>query len=339
MLQANLFTHRFNYLFDRICQLEFVPWNAWFSAGALFSSLFMIMSVFILLLLVYNTVTKQPIEKQVIKPVMPGVNLPLSHLGFYMLTLLICAILHEAGHALAALRERVRLHGFGIFLLGVYPGAFVNLDRNDLQSLSPVRQLRIYCAGVWHNAVIVFLSIALFYSLPWVLMPAYFTGQGVGVTYLKEGSVVTGNRGLLVGDAITRINACPVQNQTDWYRCLEEAHTRPTGYCVSGTYLSIVGSHDPARINQSHHYPGARRALSAVAIAQNIHIGPADISSKSEAKPAQNAHKPVDCCPSQSASTHLCFTYFVYGVKSNPSRVLIARIRSLHHTFPSPSLI
>ncbi|KAA0200005.1 Membrane-bound transcription factor site-2 protease [Fasciolopsis buskii] len=117
---------------------------------------------------------------------MPGVNLPLNQLGFYMLTLLLCAFLHEAGHALAALRERVRLHGFGIFLFGIYPGAYVDLNTADLQSLTPFGQLRIYCAGVWHNAVIAMISVAVFYAMPWILSPVYQTGTGVGVTYLRE---------------------------------------------------------------------------------------------------------------------------------------------------------
>ncbi len=117
---------------------------------------------------------------------MPGVNLPMSHLGFYMLTLLVCVVLHEAGHALAALRERVRLHGFGFFLFGIYPGAYVDISDTDLNSLSPLRQLKIYAAGVWHNGVIVLLSVLIFYTLPFLLSPAYVTHKGVGVINLQQ---------------------------------------------------------------------------------------------------------------------------------------------------------
>lgn len=35
---------------------------------------------------------------------MPGVNLPASQLSYYLLTLLVCGILHEMGHAIAAVR-------------------------------------------------------------------------------------------------------------------------------------------------------------------------------------------------------------------------------------------
>ena len=33
---------------------------------------------------------------------MPGVNLPASQIGYYLMTLLVCGILHEVGHAVAA---------------------------------------------------------------------------------------------------------------------------------------------------------------------------------------------------------------------------------------------
>ncbi|VDN38197.1 unnamed protein product [Dibothriocephalus latus] len=186
VLQARFFTQKLNPFFHRLGNVDWFPWGLWFSIGTAFSAIFMCLSVVVLSLLAYNTVMRKPIEKQIITPVMPGVNLPLSQVGFYMLTLLVCVVLHEAGHALAALREKVRLHGFGFFLFGIYPGAYVDISDSDLCSLSPLRQLRIYCAGVWHNGVIVFLSLILFHALPWLLVPAYSTNRGVGVVSVLE---------------------------------------------------------------------------------------------------------------------------------------------------------
>ncbi|CAL8073153.1 unnamed protein product [Calicophoron daubneyi] len=247
---------------------------------------------------------------------MPGVNLPFSQMGFYMLTLLLCALLHEAGHALAALHERVRLHGFGVFLFGFYPGAYVDLNTADLQGLAPFNQLRIYCAGVWHNAVIAIFSVLLFYTMPYLLSPGYHTGSGVGVTYLRENSVVTGHRGLSLGDAITRINSCPVANQSDWYRCLEEAHARPSGYCVSGAYLNTI--------HTTYEAQGPRRTLSAVASVGRS----ADSGETGYTGTPGDSQSTFDCCSHQSASTHLCFTYSVlskHGGKSPRYACLPAR--------------
>ena len=66
------------------------------------------------------------------------------------LAVLLSAFLHEAGHAVCALVEGVTLNGFGLFLMVVYPGAYVDLDTETLLSKTHFQQLRIYCAGVSH---------------------------------------------------------------------------------------------------------------------------------------------------------------------------------------------
>jgi len=78
-------------------------------------------------------------------------------------------------------REQVRVNGFGMFFMAVYPGAFVDLYTEHLTVISPLRQLRIYCAGVWHNAVLVLVGLVLLWSLPYFLVPIYVTGQGAVV--------------------------------------------------------------------------------------------------------------------------------------------------------------
>ena len=79
-------------------------------------------------------------------------------------------------------REQVRVNGFGMFIMAIYPGAFVDLHSDHLQAISPARQLRIYCAGIWHNLVLVALGIFVFYALPYLLSPLYITGAGVIIT-------------------------------------------------------------------------------------------------------------------------------------------------------------
>ena len=83
-------------------------------------------------------------------------------------------------------REQVRVDGFGLFLLLIYPGAYVNLSSEQLQIISPIRQLRIYCAGVWHNFIIVLVAIAILFVYPYTLIPFYTTGKGVVITSVSE---------------------------------------------------------------------------------------------------------------------------------------------------------
>lgn len=49
-----------------------------------------------------GTILKE--EQVVLQPVLPGVNLPQSHLTHYFATIFICTVFHELGHAIAAIK-------------------------------------------------------------------------------------------------------------------------------------------------------------------------------------------------------------------------------------------
>ena len=85
--------------------------------------------------------------------------------------------------------------------MAVYPGAFVDLYTEHLTVISPVRQLRIYCAGVWHNAVLVLVGLVFLWSLPYLLVPIYVTGQGAVVVNVLKVSKLQNIHVLLVVDA------------------------------------------------------------------------------------------------------------------------------------------
>lgn len=82
-------------------------------------------------------------------------------------------IKQEAGHAISALTENISISSTGLFIMGIYPGAFVQLDQIAMRMLHPLRKLRIICAGVWHNIVLSLLAYLALYSLPLLLLPAY----------------------------------------------------------------------------------------------------------------------------------------------------------------------
>ncbi|XP_064618004.1 membrane-bound transcription factor site-2 protease-like [Liolophura sinensis] len=267
--QLRWFSTWFNRLFVRIAQWKPGFLRAWFTMGIVFALVAMVMSVFLLSLLVINTIRRQPVEQQVLTPVMPGVNLPASQITYYLLTLLVCGILHEVGHAVAAVREQVRVNGFGIFVLLLYPGAYVDLSTEHLQIISPLRQLRIYCAGVWHNFIIVLASVIFLFVLPWLLVPFYTVGNAVVLTHVLENSAVSGPLGLAVGDHVTSIGDCRVTSVEDWQTCIRVSlQERNSGYCMS---LALIDKWDTAT-----------KSLSDV--------------------PAK------DCC-NRTSSTHLCFSY------------------------------
>ena len=77
------------------------------------------------------------------------------------------------------------MNGFGLFLYIIYPGAYVDLNSEDLSKTNPIKQLRIYCAGVWHNFILCVIACILIFGLPWLLLPLY-SSDGTLITYQSE---------------------------------------------------------------------------------------------------------------------------------------------------------
>lgn len=226
------YTTKFNRLFHVLGNSSKWVCSCWFTLGALAGVLLMLLSVAVLILTLYQAVTVSDSSQQVLTPIMPGVNLPWSDIAYYLLTLVVCGVFHEAGHALAATTEQVRVNGFGVFMLFLYPGAFVDLHSDHLAVISPKRQLKIYCAGVWHNVILVLCAVGLMCVMPYMMAPFYTTGLGAVVTSVTQDSVLAGK--LEEGSIITKVNGCPILSTSDWQACVERVSVTPqTGYCVA----------------------------------------------------------------------------------------------------------
>lgn len=106
IFQLKWYTVKCNRLFIRLSNWRPNFLKAWFNIGVICGLIGQILSVFVLMYTLYDSVAKKtnPNEK-VLVPVLPGVNLPSDQKIFYFIALLICGILHEFGHAIAASRE------------------------------------------------------------------------------------------------------------------------------------------------------------------------------------------------------------------------------------------
>uniref|UniRef100_A0A8C9F1U9 Membrane-bound transcription factor site-2 protease n=1 Tax=Pavo cristatus TaxID=9049 RepID=A0A8C9F1U9_PAVCR len=216
----------------------------WFSMGMVFGIAAMFGSVILLGKTLMQTLTQMLTEAptaqndRMLQVVVPGVNLPVSQLTYFFSAILISGVIHEVGHGVAAIREQVRFNGFGIFIFIVYPGAFVDLFTTHLQLISPVQQLRIFCAGVWHNFVLGVVSFMVLFLLPAFLFPFYYTGVGALVTEVSEDSPANGPRGLFVGDIVTSLQDCPIYGVEDWNSCLGDfSQKSQIGYCINAATL------------------------------------------------------------------------------------------------------
>ncbi|GMT17520.1 hypothetical protein PFISCL1PPCAC_8817 [Pristionchus fissidentatus] len=165
-------------------------------------------------------------------PIVPGVNLPLNQIPIFMLVLVVCAVIHELGHAWCARSKGVAVNGFGIFLFGIYPGAFTDIDTNSLQRAPSWHRIQIFSAGVWHNLVMAGMAYALYANSTVILSPVYTTGAGIMITDVDASSGLYGAGGLQFGDVVTAIDDCEVRSSSSWRSCIRQRQQAVDGRCV-----------------------------------------------------------------------------------------------------------
>lgn len=59
--------------------------------------------------------------------------------------------------------EGVQVEYLAIFVAILFPGALVAFNLESLHALQRISALRIYCAGIWHNAVVRLQSLCQVY--------------------------------------------------------------------------------------------------------------------------------------------------------------------------------
>ncbi|KAG7209465.1 hypothetical protein KM043_015554 [Ampulex compressa] len=194
-------------------------WNAWFNAGVIISIILLPVATIIILKMTFNIWTSGPSmesgnSRALLEPMLPGVDVPFNEIGYYTVTLAICSIVHELGHALAAAREDVQLFGLGI----------------------------------WHNIILATLAVTILTLSTWLWAPFYTVGYGVYVKSILPNSPVKGLAGLLEHDVIYKLNDCPVKHSEDWYDCiLQTIHQPALGYCVRQSFIQDYDESVPSR--------------------------------------------------------------------------------------------
>lgn len=166
-------------------------------------------------------------------PIIPGFNLPWSHIPIFMAVLVVAAVFHELGHAWAAISNGVTVNGFGIFILAVYPGAFTDIEPITLKRASAFRRLQIFGAGIWHNLLLALLAMTIFHLTPIIVSPVLAQGYGVSVKGVDVRSGLSNPRtGLVYGDIVKSVDECTVETMADWWKCIRASKNMHNGRCV-----------------------------------------------------------------------------------------------------------
>ncbi|XP_017149107.1 membrane-bound transcription factor site-2 protease [Drosophila miranda] len=177
-----------------------------------------------------------PVQLEIL---LPGVNLPLEEIGYYITTLVLCLVVHEMGHAMAAVLEDVPVTGFGIKFFFCLPMAYTELSNDHLNSLRWFKKLRVLCAGIWHNFLFAGICYLLISTIGITMSPFFVYNEHVIVTELTRKSALRGERGLKVDNLITQVNGCPISSVESWHSCLYSTMKKRAGYCVSADFIQL----------------------------------------------------------------------------------------------------
>ncbi|VDL80520.1 unnamed protein product [Nippostrongylus brasiliensis] len=136
------------------------------------------------------------------------------------------------GHSAAATTYNVKVNGFGVFLLGLYPGAFTDIDPDSLRRSHPRHRLEIFGGGIWHNIVLAVFAYLMFLWTPYILSPLFAEGQGVTVTGVDSRSGLYGTGGLAEGNVVISVDDCSIRKRDDWRGCVRRLENHRHGRCV-----------------------------------------------------------------------------------------------------------
>ena len=169
----------------------------------------------------------------------PGLNpyLPIAE-GWIALVLTI--IVHEAGHGIVARVYGVKVESTGIVLfLGLPIGAFVNIERDELDKISIKQKSSIMTAGPMSNIILAGVSLFLMFLITSSLtisQPINPNIFGVSVTTINPNSLAE-SLGLTKGSTIQQIQNNEIRNPAD----LNENLGSNLGKTVSITWLNENG--------------------------------------------------------------------------------------------------
>ncbi|XP_010439594.1 PREDICTED: membrane-bound transcription factor site-2 protease homolog isoform X2 [Camelina sativa] len=144
----------------------------------------------------------------------PSTLVSLSGIAYVFVSTVITVSVHELGHALAAASEGIQMEYIAVFIAAIFPGGLVAFDHDVLQSLPSFSALRIYCAGIWHNAVFCTLCVFALFLLPLMLSPFYKHGESLTVVDVPSMSPLFGY--LSPGDVIVSLDGIQVHKPSEW---------------------------------------------------------------------------------------------------------------------------
>lgn len=227
---------------------------------AILGMIFMVYTIIMSLIYMIQAYMIQTPSAPAAALLLPGVDIPGSPVFIPIVSGLIALVLlmvvHEFGHGILARVDGVRIKSIGVILAAILPGAFVELNEEDVEKAKRSVKLRIYAAGSIFNIALAGIALSVVLILSSSFIPYAFQPDGLTITSITPNGPAEGV--LKEGMIVTNINGYPVNNRTD-YTDLILNKTKPgdklTYITDQGTY-TITSTGQPN--NASITYPGTR---------------------------------------------------------------------------------
>ena len=204
--------------FDRISKTSAARFYAKFNTYLM--PLITIMALFLIIGSVAALFSSETIREGA-RGVGPQANLLIPGLNPYLpiwegwIALVITIIVHEAGHGIIARVYGVKVESTGLVLfLGIPIGAFVNIERDELNRITTKQKSSILTAGPMTNIVLAAISlivILLITSTLIITKPMDQNLYGVVITNVNAGSLAE-SIGLSKGDTIQQIRGVDIRD-------------------------------------------------------------------------------------------------------------------------------
>ncbi|KAK1368013.1 Endopeptidase S2P [Heracleum sosnowskyi] len=163
--------------------------------------------------------------------------LSLADTGYICISTVISVAAHELGHALSATSEGIQIEYIAVFLAVLFPGALVAFNHEVLQALPRVAALRIYCAGIWHNAVICAACALAMFLLPLVLHPIYIRGEIPMVLDVSSESPLF--KYISPGDFIVSLDGIRIHGVDEWIEITTMLHQQTNQNLKDKEYIKV----------------------------------------------------------------------------------------------------
>jgi membrane-associated protease RseP (regulator of RpoE activity) len=190
---------------------------------------------------------------------LPGVDIPGSPIFIPIfagiISLIIIMVVHEFGHGIVARAEGVGIKSIGVVLLAILPGAFVELEEDDVEKAKRSTKLRIYAAGSMFNLGTAAIAWVIVIILTASFIPYAFQSDGLKIISVTPGGPSEGI--LKEGMVVSSINGVTVNSREAYTNLI---YNTPPG--DKFTYVTDQGTYTITTTAQPYNaslaYPGTR---------------------------------------------------------------------------------